>query len=279
MNKILAASAALLLANLTITPQAMAAEKAEKAEKKSEFIFGIGLLAASIPHYAGAEESTNVVTPFPYFYYKSDDLTIDRNAFAKDLWRTESLELTLTGAGSIGVDSDDNEARTDMPDLGWVGAIGPTLNWYAKKDQSVFVQFATRKAFAFDSGLDSIGWQAETSVNWRSKPIGESWGKSWAGKGTMRLSLKAQLSFADSKYNDYLYGVDTAYATTGRAAYNASGGYSGAQLSMGLSFKSDDYWAGAFTRYNNVSGVTFDDSPLVINEHNLSFGLAFAWLL
>jgi outer membrane protein len=251
--------------------QSAFAEEAEE-EQKPKWTFGVGMMAASLPHYAGSDESRSLFVPFPYIGYKSKTLTIDRSGMRRNLWSNDSLELTWSGAGSIKIDSAKNKARQGMPDLGWVGATGPALKWLFDDDKSLFAQIAIRKAFAFDSGIDGIGWQGETSLNWYSKrtQMGE--------RGTLGFQVIGKLKFADNKYNNYYYGVGNRFATATRPAYEASSGYAGAELLAGFNYKSERYWAGLFARYSNINGVTFENSPLVRKEQNFSVGVAVAWL-
>lgn len=247
------------------------ADEAEK-QKKGKWTFGVGVMAASLPHYFGADEDKTLALPFPYIRYTSEKLTIDRNGIKRKLWDSEHLELTFSGSGSIKVDSKDNKARAGMPDLGWVGSIGPALNWYLVDDKSLYMQFTARKAWAIDGGLESIGWQGESSINWQSDKYPFTFGQS------MYYVAKARIKYDTSDYNDYFYGVDSQYVTAERQAYQAESGYSGSQLLLGVNFEGESYRAGIFARYNSISGATFDDSPLIRQDGNFSYGFAYAWL-
>ncbi len=259
---------------LTLLSQPAFADNATDSEKpkKGKWTFGVGVFGASLPHYAGADQSQTIVLPFPYIRYKSEKLSIDRSGIVQKLWDSESFSLTFSGQGSIKVDSKDNQARIGMTDLGWVGAIGPALNWYPSKDKSLFVQATTRAAFSFDSGIKNIGWQGETSLNWASKR------RALSAQSTWQFTLKGRVKFADSKYNNYFYGVDNQYITPSRSSYTSDTGYAGTDILAGVNFEGEGYRAGIFARYSNISGATFDDSPLVRKENNGSIGFAYAWL-
>jgi outer membrane protein len=243
----------------------------EKA-KKGKWTFGVGVFGASLPHYAGSDQSQTIVLPFPYIRYKSEKLSIDRSGIVHKLWDSESFSLTFSGQGSIKVDSKDNKARAGMTDLGWVGAAGPALNWYPQEDKSLFVQMTTRAAFSFDSGIKNIGWQGETSLNWASKR------QALGPQSTWQFTLKGRVKFADSKYNNYFYGVEDQYVTASRSSYASDSGYAGSDILAGINFNGERYRAGIFARYSNISGTAFEDSPLVRKENNGSIGFAYAWL-
>ncbi|NQZ13098.1 MAG: MipA/OmpV family protein [Algicola sp.] len=261
---------------LTLLSQPVFADDASteesKAPKKGKWTFGVGVFGASLPHYAGSDQSQTIVLPFPYVRYKSEKLSIDRTGIVQKLWDSESFSLTISGQGAIKVDSKDNKARAGMTDLGWVGAAGPALNWYPSKDKSLFVQLTTRAAFSFDKDIENIGWQGETSLNWASKRQALGPQSSW------QFTLKARVKFANSKHNNYFYGVENQYVTATRSSYASDSGYAGTDLLVGINFNGDGYRAGIFARYSNISGATFEDSPLVRKEHNGSIGFSYAWL-
>ena len=87
--------------------------------------------------------------------------------------------------------------------------------------------------------------------------------KNVAGLQHWHLGMQAGPVFADRKYNQTFYGVEGAYATASRPAYAARGGYSGSQFTLGLSRRFPGYWVGAFTRYDDLGGAVFADSPLM----------------
>lgn len=266
----------LTLLALTLSSQPVLADdtldNGSEKPQKGKWTFGVGVFGASLPHYGGADQSKGIILPFPYIGYKSEKVTIDRSGIVTKLWNSDSLSLTFSGKGSIRVDSKDNKARSGMENLGWVGAMGPALNWHLRKDKSLYMQFTARAAFAFDDGVESIGSQGETSLNWASKRHAFGPQSSW------QVTLKGSLKFADGKYNNYFYGVEDQYVTATRSAYAADTGYTGAELLGGLNFEGERYRAGMFVRYNDISGATFEDSPLIRKEHNASIGFAYAWL-
>jgi len=84
--------------------------------------------------------------------------------------------------------------------------------------------------------------------------------------------------FADRKYHDYFYGVDAAYATATRPAYQARGGYAGWRALAATSRRFGITWVGAFLRYDSLSGAVFDDSPLMRSKHAVTAGIGISWV-
>lgn len=257
---------------LLLSAPSFADDTEASAPKEGKWTFGIGIVGLSMPHYAGSDQTRGLLLPFPYINYKSEKVTIDRNGIKRKLWDSENFDLVFSGGGSIRVNSDDNKAREGMPDLGWAGSVGPALNWYLSQDKSLYMQTAIRKAFVIDDGIDGLGWQGETSLNWASQKT------KFSSYGQKFYVAKVRLRYNTSKFNDYFYGVDAQYATNTRTAYEADGGYSGAQVLLGMNFVGESYRAGFFARYSNLSGAAYDDSPLVLQDDNFSFGFSYAWL-
>jgi outer membrane scaffolding protein for murein synthesis (MipA/OmpV family) len=62
-----------------------------------------------------------------------------------------------------------------------------------------------------------------------------------------------------------------------RPAYAAKGGYSGFSVLFSASRKlGDDWWFGGFMRYDDLHGVEFEDSPLVVERDALLVGIGLA---
>jgi hypothetical protein len=73
--------------------------------------------------------------------------------------------------------------------------------------------------------------------------------------------------------------VEPQYATRTRPAYQAGGGYAGVQFLVALTKRFPKYWVGSFVRYDNLSGASFSDSPLVLRNSYFAAGIALAWIL
>ena len=162
-----------------------------------------------------------------------------------------------------------------MPDLAWVGSVGPVLNYYLGDDKNQIIKWHLRKAISFEDGLESVGFVSELAYRQNIILPSNAWGEA-------RLVTTASLNFASSKYNDYFYGVAPQYATANRAAYSTDGGFAGTQLRLSYQLQNhqgeDKYRAAAFILATNLSGSEFEDSPLVKQTTNVSFGLMYAWL-
>lgn len=252
-----------------------ASEKESKKEQKGQWTFGVGIAAARFSHYLGSEQSRSVLLPFPYIHYQSKTTTIDRDGIKRNFLTGKNWDITLSGSGEIRVESEDNRARTGMPDLDWVLAIGPVLNYHLKDDKSQSIRWHIRKAFTFDDGIESVGWLSNLGLRQRFEMPDIQWGQA-------DLTASVNLLYGSSKYNNYFYGVAPQYATATRAKYQADAGFAGSQLTLVYSLKNhpnqDKFRANIFLRATNLNGSEFEHSPLVTQTTNVNFGVSYAWL-
>ena len=93
-----------------------------------------------------------------------------------------------------------------------------------------------------------------------------------------KLGFVAGPLFGDRRYHNYFYGVAPQYATPDRPAYDAHGGYSGMQFIAATSKRFDRLWFGAFVKYDNLRGASFETSPLVKRHSNVAGGFAVSWV-
>lgn len=244
--------------------------------KADELELGAGSFATSLPKYLGSDEQHNYVLPFPYFYYKSDQLEVNRNAFTGYLWHNKQWFLDISAAGSIPVKSDKTKVRQGMPDLDFVGEIGPVLKYYLMGDhnsqQQSFIGFHTRRAFSTDlSSLHSVGWRYGPTFEYNKKiPSFLS--------GNMSIQSKVNIDFADDDYLNYYYGVDNQYVQEGRHSFSAKSGYKSSSISLGFSWNKNKVWIGSFVKYQNLKGTKQQNSPLVKKEDNWSVGIGLVWI-
>ncbi len=251
-----------------------------KVTRQATLEIGIGAFAMHLPQYLGSDQTDSYVVPLPYIYYLDDDFKIDRNQFTGKLWQDNHFYLDISASGGVKVNSEDNAARTDMPDLDWVFELGPSIKYYFSGDPQqssyVYAEFFTRKATATDfSSFTDVGWRYGPSVTYQkafsSAAISQE-------KGEFEFTARANINFSDDKYINYYYGVDTQYQQTERQAYESNGGYAGSDISLGLTYKIKDWWLGGFARYYYLSGAEYDASPLVKQHSNWSLGFGVAWI-
>lgn len=236
---------------------------------------GAGFGGLLFPDYRGSDESKLYPVPVPYFVYRGDFLKADRDGVRGELFRGSGIELKLSINATIPVSSDNNDARAGMPDLKSTLELGPALDvslWESADERMrLELQVPLRAPVTLESSPRGIGWLLSPRLNLDVADVG--------GFSGWNLGLGVGPIFADQRYHDYFYSVDPEYATAWRPAYEADGGYSGAQFVAALSKRYPRFWVGGYVRYDNLSGATFEDSPLVRRRHYAAAGFAVAWIL
>ena len=87
--------------------------------------------AALLPDYPASGQSHARGVVLPWLIYRGELLRSDDRGLRGRLWRDRDLEFTVNANGAVGSRSRDNRAREGMPDLDWLGEIGPSLRWVA----------------------------------------------------------------------------------------------------------------------------------------------------
>jgi len=259
-----------LAASLTLGAQASWA-----AEEKPLWELGLGVATVSFPAYRGSDQSNSLVLPAPYLIYRGEFLKSDRHGVRGQLFDSERVDLSISAALSPPAASQEIVARKGMPDLAANFEIGPQLDltlWQNQpRSRQLHLLLPARAAFTLTDRPESIGWVFHPKLNLDITDL--------AAMPGWNLGLQIGPLFGDQRQHAYFYGVDAAYATASRPAYQASGGYAGMQTLMALSKRYPGYWVGAFVRYDNLQGASFAASPLVRTQQYFAAGVAVSWML
>lgn len=243
------------------------------AEQKPLWEAGAGFAVVDFPDYRGSDERSTFAFPVPFFIYRGEFLKVDRNSVRGRLFESERLKLDISLNGSVPVDSDDNEARKGMDDLEPTIEVGPVLkyHWWTSTDKKYQLDLRVPVRAVISSDIEHVGWVAQPQLNLDVKdPFGH---QGW------KLGLLTGPLFGDDKYHNYFYGVEPQFARPGRPAYEASGGYAGAQVIAALSKRYEKMWVGGFVKLDTVDGAEFEDSPLIKDNTNFTAGFAISWIL
>lgn len=234
---------------------------------------GAGVATLSMPDYRGSDDQRGYVFPIPYVIFRGEVLKVDRENIRGLLFKTERMELDLSLNGSVPVRSKDSSAREGMPNLDPTIELGPRLKvrLFDSEKYRFELHLPWRSVVAIDGGgVRSVGWLANPVLNLDIKDTGPD--KGW------NLGISGGPLWADARYHNYFYGVDSAYATPERPAYQAAGGYSGTQFTVAMSKRYKKMWVGAFVRANDLHGTVFEDSPLLRNKTSYMAGFGVSWV-
>jgi outer membrane scaffolding protein for murein synthesis (MipA/OmpV family) len=249
----------------------------DKAPARSQPVWelGLGLTALSLPDYRGAGRTRGYLLPLPYLVYRGPLLSLERGGLRAELLDKGRLELDFSVNLSVPVRSDGNAAREGMPSLRPALEIGPQLRtslWDSADGRSrLRLELPLRYAFAVSSSARDVGFVFHPRLDLSVRDVFGNAG--WHG------GMVVGPMFATGRYHRYFYTVAPQYATATRPAYDASGGYSGMQLTLSLTKRFPKYWIGGFVRADWLGGAVFADSPLVERRTSVSAGIGISWIL
>jgi len=234
---------------------------------------GIGVSGLRLPDYRGSDQSHSYLLPFPYIVYRGKWLKSDRDGTRAMLFDSQAVKLDLSLGATAPAQSSDNAAREGMPDLPGTAEIGPSLNLTlarsTRKHWKLDLRMPLRAAITLQRSPSYAGLTFSPNLNLDVTGADGGW-----NMGVLTGPL-----FADRKNHQLYYGVDAAYATSQRRAYEASGGYAGWQTIASTSRRFGDFWLGGFVRYEALHGATYIDSPLIRKNSALTVGFGISWVL
>lgn len=240
------------------------------AGEKPLWEYGIGTVGWYGPDYLGADQQQAFLLPIPYFVYRGEIFRADREGLRGLLFSSEKLDLNISVSAALPVDSEDNDAREGMDDLNFMIEVGPTLQYQLLQTDNQQLRFdlPVRAAFTLGSEfLNHQGWT--TNPRFQHKLQLQEWD----------LTTSAGLVFSDRRYHGYIYDVDQKDVRPDRPFYQSSSGFTGSRFSFSIKRQFGDLYIGALFSYNNLSGATNSDSPLLKEHDYLSAGMIIAWVL
>jgi MipA family protein len=257
----------LIAAVLALMSGAAAAQATDPGAGKPKFELGLIGGGAYTTDYPAADQQHAHPLILPYLVYRGERLYSDERGPAARLLNFPNLKFDISLSGSFPADSKKNRARSGMPDLDYIGEVGPRLQWTiarATRDAKIDFELPLRAAISTDlsSAIDFRGFVLAPELSYQHDNFLDSETK-------LKFGLKA--NFATSQLMDYFYQVDGAFVTPTRAAFNAHGGYlgSGAQLTLikpfndrvkGILLGKLDYLGGAENRNSPLFRDNFDYS-------------------
>lgn len=236
---------------------------------ESKLALGIGSGFLTYPDYIGSKSYSTLPFAFPYIKYSSKNFSIDRNGISQKLFDIKNLILDLSFSGSLPANSEDNDARKDMPNLNFTFEVGPklTYNFYDKKNLTIGLELAIRSVMDTDfEMLEFQGIVGATEVKFKLD-IDE-----------LGLTFSSGARFGNEKYHNYFYGVTKEYETQTRRVYASKAGYSGYKNKLGARYRSGDWWYGAVISHHTLRGASYKDSPLLETEDAFYLGCSFAYI-
>jgi MipA family protein len=242
-------------------------------EKKPAWELGLGVGLLYLPDYRGSNENRFYALPYPYIVYRGDVIEVEEQTISGRIFKTDRVLLDVSYYGSVPVDSDKNSARKGMNDLDATFEAGPALDIRILGDRKaqnrLKIILPLRPVFSTDfSSVRYEGLLTSPRLLFEADDI-------FPGTG-VQLGVFAGPTFADSGYHDYYYTVKPVYATAGRPAYKAGGGYSGSSITIFLSKRYRIFNFNAFVSADILQGAVFEDSPLVKTKNSVMSGISIS---
>jgi MipA family protein len=246
---------------------------AARAAEEPLWEFGLGLGAIAFNDYRGSDTVHAYPLPVPYVLYNGAFLKADRDGVRGTLFNQDRLEINLSFNLTTPVRNDSE--RSGMPNLSSTVELGPSFDVHLFRSNDAKFKFDLRMplrlAVTVQGSPQVVGWTFTPGLNLDiADPLGF---KAW------NLGLLAGPLFAERRYNQYFYSVDSQYATPSRPEFQAQGGYAGTQTIVSLSKRYPKFWVGLYIRYDSLDGAAFIDSPLVQRRSYFTGGFGFAWML
>ena len=235
---------------------------------------GIAGGTAYSPDYPASDEYGIDVLAFPYLVYRGDIFRLGEDSIAKAvLLETERLEFDIGFDASFDADSDGNDARRGMPDLDFLGEIGPQLTIELGEYQNGELELSlpVGAVFSMDFGdLHHRGYVFNPELSYEREGPFEA----------VFMSVELGAGFATEELHDYFYQVDPRFATPSRAAFDADGGYLGSELGIGFFYGLTErvqFFTELQAAYHG--GAANDDSPLYGDDVTFEVGAGLVWSL
>lgn len=250
-----------------------AAGAAAQADEKPLWEAGLGVGVVAFNDYRGADTTHVYPLPVPYFVYRGTILKSDSDGLRGKFFSRTWIEFTLSVNGTTPVLN--SSAREGMPDLKSTLELGAAVYvhlWRSSDERlKLDLRMPVRGAVTLEARLQFIGGFFAPNINLDLAQF--------KGAQGWKLGVLAGPLFANQRYNDYFYTVAPQYATADRPAYEAHGGYAGAQTLISLTHRYPRYWIGGYVRHDFLDGASFIDSPLVKTHNYWAGGLAISWII
>jgi outer membrane scaffolding protein for murein synthesis (MipA/OmpV family) len=236
---------------------------AADAKQRPVWEIGVGGFGTYSPDYYGSDHSTFGGFPVVYFSYRGKDFSILSDGLFDvdaDNESTFDLGVSIDFGGSV-----DSEDRLNLPEIDYVGEIGPEVTFalYANGSDRLEASIAARAAFEFSEGY--TGFVVQPKVTYMTTLT-----------STMRAGISISPKFGFDGYNELYYSTPLTAATP---LFVADDGYIGTDISVKyVNDVTDRLRLSGEVKAISLSGAKNEDSRLYREDWNFTvrFGLTYA---
>ena len=223
-------------------------------------LWEVGVLGVAVSQqaYPGASQQRTGVGVLPYFIYRGEWLRVERDTLGVRAVETPRYKLDIGFSGSLGSSAANLTARQGMPNLGTLVEFGPRLRVeLTPAEQRTYgrwrLDLPVRGVFDLSDRLKhrGVGFEPKLVLDRRLNP---------------RLTYSASVStlIGDQRLNDTFYGVNPAYATATRPAYQARSGLVALRAGVSAQYHINPDWQlFTYARVESVAGAANRQSPLI----------------
>jgi len=237
---------------------------------------GMGGGATYTPDYPGSNQNHLWAIPFPFAVYRGEILHSDRRGGTRArILQSASYEINFSAGGGLPSSSDSNTARDGMPNLEWLGELGPRIMFdlYSRPEE-VLLRFGFPIRAAFSTNFEHLtdhGYLIAPELLYDRPHL--------FGSNLDAYALFT-VNFSDRRFADYFYGVEPAYATAARPAYTSRAGYLLSDLTLGLvaPVESLNLKIMSSMTFESLAGSANTASPLFKSPFNFTASIVLIWV-
>lgn len=245
-----------------------------QSKKNALYDLGITVGAATLPDYPGADHRRTRYLALPYGVYRGKVLRTDEGLLKGKFLASERFEFDLSISAAFPADSSQNKIREGMPDLYWLGEIGPRMIYHILRNpsssQKLDLSIPLRAVFATNfKRTEDRGFLFPPTLEYqiRDFPI----------DGTT-FFVRTGVLLASERLAEYFYEVSPAFANANRPAYKAKAGYFSSRLGFGLRVSMGSQLLGITgIGFDNYHGSVNRESPLLRSKTTTIWFAALAW--
>ncbi len=246
-------------------------------EDKPVWEIGVGAGYLNSNDYPGSNDPNKAQFALPYFIYRSDLFRVGDGGVGAVALEEPRLKLDVSLGGALNAESESGSVRDGMPDLDLLFEFGPRLQFrIVEKHWSN----GSRSRLDWDSKVRAVAGTDFKGV--RARGFVYSTGLAFRQRGIagnkIDLILNADITFADRRYNDYLYSVPTQFTTEQRTFYKARPGYVESRAFLGLALRPIEtlriFTGVALFSYANAAN---ESSPLFETDTSTQYAVGIAW--
>lgn len=237
---------------------------------------GLFMGAFKAPHYPGADQTQQRFLGLPYMMYRGETIKVDDEGMRSEFVKKQHFKVDLSVAAAFPANSRDNKAREDMPNLDWLGEIGPRFRYF-------FIPYRTslyHLELALQlRGVYSTDFRSVSHRGYVIHPILSFWKREIFFKW-LTFEVRYGAIWATEKVMDYFYDVDSQYVRSGRDRYNAKAGFFEQHLDTAIEirpYRRIRIFLGM--QNNNYLGATNENSPLMKQKLTQSYAFGIMWNL